>query len=116
MRKREHHDHNPVLGIGAFLIGFGLFMAIIMLDLFDLGDPREYIMWQTLVLFIGVISLFKGKIVSALILLLVGTYFLLPELNIEIPEFIDTIYWPVVIVIAGVAFIISGIFRRTRKL
>ena len=116
MRKRDHQDHNPVHGIGAFLITFGLFMAVIMLDLLNLGDPGEYIMWQTLVLFIGVISLFKGSIVSAIILLLVGTYFLLPELDIEIPEFIDIIYWPIAIVVAGLAFIISGISKRTRKL
>ena len=116
MRKRDHQDHNPVHGIGAFLITFGLFMAVIMLDLLNLGDPGEYIMWQTLVLFIGVISLFKGSIVSAIILLLVGTYFLLPELDIEIPEFINTIYWPIAIVVAGLAFIISGISKRTRKL
>ena len=115
MKDRRDREHNPALGVGAFLVAFGLFMAVIMFDLLGLGDPGEYMMWQILILFIGTISLFKGKVVGALILGIVGSYFLLPELNIELPELIETIYWPAAIVIAGVALVISGIFRRSHR-
>ncbi len=115
MKERDRREQNPIRGIGAFLIAFGFLLATVMLDLFNIGDPEEYMMWQVLVLFIGAISLFKGKIISAVILFMVGTYFILPELNIEIPEFVETIFWPAAIVIAGIGFIISGIFKKANN-
>lgn len=107
-------DRNPAWSIGAFLIAFGLLMGAVMLDVFNLGSPGEYIKWQILLLFIGTASLFSGKIGSAFILFAVGTYFLLPELDLFIPEFVDKFYWPAAIILVGLAFIIAGIFRKVR--
>lgn len=116
MRKDRHErNNNPLWGIGSFLIAFGLFMGLVMMDLLNMGEPSSYIKWQMLLLFIGVVSLFNGKIGEALILFAVGTYFLLPYLDIEMPEIIDNFYWPAAIILVGLGLIISGIVRKLRK-
>lgn len=107
-------DRSPALGLGGFLIAFGILMGAVILDVFNLGAPGEYVKWQILLLFIGTASLFSGKIGSAFILFAVGTYFLLPELDLFVPEFVDKFYWPAAIILVGLAFIIAGIFRKAR--
>jgi len=101
-------------GFGAFLIAFGLLIGAVMIDVLNLGSAGEYVKWQILLLFIGLVSLFSGKVGEAFILFVVGTYFLLPHLNIFIPEVIDTLYWPGAIILVGLGFIISGIVRKAR--
>ncbi|MEE4116755.1 MAG: DUF5668 domain-containing protein [Marinilabiliaceae bacterium] len=115
--KEKHEKRHPAWGFGAFLVAFGLLLGAVMLDILNLGTPGEYVKWQILLLFIGLISLFSGKLGEAFILFAVGTYFLLPDLDFFIPEYLDKFYWPAAIVIVGLGFIISGIIRSsTRKL
>jgi hypothetical protein len=102
-------------GFGAFLVAFGLLLGAVMLDILNLGTPGEYVKWQILLLFIGLISLFSGKFGEAFILFAVGTYFLLPDLDFFIPEYLDKFYWPAAIVIVGLGFIISGIIRSSSR-
>jgi len=115
--KKHRHDKNfnPLWGIGSFLIAFGLLMGLVIMDLLHLGDPSNYIKWQILLLFIGVVSLFNGKVGESLILFAVGTYFLLPHLDIVIPEIIDNFYWPGAIILVGLGLIISGLIRKIRN-
>jgi hypothetical protein len=108
-------NFNPLWGIGSFLVAFGLLLGVIMMDLLQLGEPSDYIKWQMLLIFIGLISLFNGKVGEALILFAVGTYFLLPYLNIEIPDFVDNFYWPGAIILVGLGLIVSGVVRKIRN-
>lgn len=101
-------------GFGAFLIAFGLLLAAVMMDVLNLGSPGEYIKWQILLLFIGMVSLFKGKVGESFVLFAVGTYFLIPTLDIFVPEAIEKFYWPAAIILVGLGFIISGIVRKAR--
>ena len=94
-----------------FLIAFGLLIAAVMLDVLNLGSASEYVQWQILLLFIGLVSLFSGKVGEAFILFVIGAYFLLPTLDIFVPELVDKFYWPGAIILIGLGFIISGIVR-----
>ncbi|MDX2414521.1 MAG: DUF5668 domain-containing protein [Bacteroidales bacterium] len=105
-------DKNPIWGFGAFLIAFGLLLAAVMMDVLNLGSPGEYIKWQILLLFIGMVSLFNGKVGESFVLFAVGTYFLIPKLDIFVPEAIEKFYWPAAIILVGLGFIISGIVRK----
>ena len=113
--RRCNKDRNPLWSIGSFLVAFGLLMGAIMMDLLHLGDPSDYIKWQILLVFIGMVSLFNGKIGEALILFAVGAYFLLPYLDIVLPEYIDNFYWPGAIIIVGVGLIVSGLIKKLRN-
>ncbi len=114
-KDRFNKNFNPLWGIGSFLIAFGLLLGVIMMDLLHLGEPSSYIRWQMLLIFIGAVSLFNGKIGEALILFAVGTYFLLPHLDIQLPEYIDNFYWPGAIILVGLGLIVSGSIRKLRK-
>ena len=112
---RQNRSRNPMWGFGTFLVAFGLLLAMVMTDLLHLGEPSEYVKWQILLIFIGVVSFFNGKVGEALILFAVGVYFLLPHLDIVLPEVLDNFYWPSAIIIVGVGLIISGLIRNLRK-
>lgn len=116
MKKHNHNrNHNALWGFGSFLIAFGLLLGVVMMDLLQLGDPSDYVKWQILLMFIGVIALFNGKLGEAAILFAVGIYFLLPHLNLELPEMLDNFYWPGAIILVGLGLIISGLIRNLRK-
>lgn len=109
MRVREH---NPGRSIGVFLIVFGLMMAAVIFDLLNLGDRDEYFRWQLLLIFIGLVSLFTRNMTGGLIMLSIGVYFLLPEMNCEMPYLVEKIYWPAAVVLLGLIMVVSGIVKR----
>lgn len=111
----KHSRRHPAWAFGSFLIAFGLLLGAVMLDILNLGTPGDYVKWQILLLFIGLISLFSGKFGEAFILFAVGTYFLLPDLDFFIPEYLDKFYWPAAIVLVGLGFIVSGIIKSTNS-
>ena len=108
-------DHNPAKSIGVFLIVFGLFLMAIFFDILNFGNPREYIRWQMFLIFIGFISLFSRNSVGGVIMIAIGSYFLLPELDFYVPELVEKVYWPSAIVLAGIVFVISGIVRKNKN-
>ena len=112
---RHNRKNNPLWGVGSFLVAFGLLLGLVMMDLLNLGEPSNYIKWQMLLIFIGTVSLFNGKIGEAMILFAVGIYFLLPHLDIELPDFLDNFYWPTAIILVGLGLIISGLVKNIRK-
>lgn len=112
MKTREH---NPARAIGVFLIVFGLMMAAVIFDVLNLGDRDEYFKWQLLLIFIGLISLFSRNVVGGIIMISVGLYFLLPEINWDLPYLFEEAYWPAAIIIVGVVLVISGIIKGSRK-
>lgn len=110
--------------IGSILFGIILVTAGILLLLLNSETGFHtikpiIISWQMLVILIGVLNLCKPEPASGLILLSVGTFFLLPRISKFLPdtltinpEFISN-YWPALIAIAGIAFMVNIIFRRT---
>lgn len=114
-RNMRERDHNPARSIGVFLIVFGLMMAAVIFDVLNFGDRDEYAKWQLLLIFIGLIVLFNRNVVGGLIMLSIGTYFLLPELNYHLPELYEEVYWPIAIVVLGLVFIVSGFIKRARR-
>ena len=107
---------NPLRGFGVFLISLGVFLLAGMLDLLSLGDPREYFRWEMILIFFGLWSLFDGKIIGAIGATSVGVWFLLDDLLIDLPPFVETLYWPGVIILIGLAFIVSSFSRRLRNI
>jgi hypothetical protein len=110
----KEHNKNPFVGIAKFLISLGLVMLIAKLDLLKLGTLSEYYTWEMLLIFFGVFSLVSLELVSSVILFAVGIYFLMPDMHIQLTPVYKEIYWPVVLVLAGVAFILRPLTKRLR--
>lgn len=105
---------NPFVGIAKFLIALGLVMIVAKLDLLRLGDIPEYFTWQMLLIFFGIWSLVGLELVSAVILFAIGIWFLMPEMAVQLTETYKNIYWPAVLVLAGVAFMLRPLNKSCK--
>jgi hypothetical protein len=113
MRNREHH---PRTGIGLFFIILGLALLIATNDLLHLGSIGNYFTWQTAMVFIGVLLFANLNFTGGVLLISGGVWFYLQDQYIVIPSLIKTIYWPAVIMLLGLSFIISSLVRRKKNI
>jgi len=116
MRNRDYRhlrnmEHHPRVGIGLFFIVLGVALLIATNDLLNLGSVSRYFTWETAMIFVGLLLLLNLQFTGGILLLAGGTWFLLDDIFIVIPDFVKTIYWPAVIVLIGLSFILSSFFK-----
>ena len=113
LRNREHH---PRVSIGIFFIVLGMALLVATNDLLDLGDVSSYFTWETAMIFIGVLLLLNLQFVGGLGLIAGGIWFLKDHIFIMSPETFNIYYWPAVIGLIGLAFILSSFFKKKKDL
>jgi hypothetical protein len=106
---REHH---PRVSIGLFFIVLGVALLVATNDLLNLGDVSRYFTWETAMIFIGVLLLLNLHFTGGLLLIAGGIWFLKDHIFLVSPEIFRNFYWPAVIVILGLSFILSSFFKR----
>jgi hypothetical protein len=109
LKEREHH---PRVGIGLFFIVLGIALLIATNDIFNLGSVSRYFTWETLLVFIGVLLLLNLHFTGGVLMIAGGIWFLLDDIFVVTPQIINTIYWPAVIVLIGLSFILSSFLKR----
>jgi hypothetical protein len=112
LRNREHH---PRISVGLFFIVLGLALLVATNDLLHWGSISRYFTWQTAMVFIGVLLLLNLNFMGGLLLIAGGVWFLQDEIFVFPPEIFKTFYWPAVIVIIGLSFILSSILKRNNQ-
>jgi hypothetical protein len=117
MRHRDYHhlrerEHHPRVGIGLFFIVLGIALLVATNDLLNLGSVSSYFTWETAMVFIGVLLLLNLQFTGGLLLIAGGIYFLQDNISIVSPEIFKTFYWPAVIVLIGLSYILSSFFKR----
>jgi uncharacterized membrane protein HdeD (DUF308 family) len=115
MKRKNHNTHNPGRSLGIFLIMMGIMSAVVIFDLFRLGEVDEYFKWQILLIFIGLLSLFNNSGLTGIAMIVAGTWFLLPETNLDLPELFFTLYWPAAFVLAGIVVMTGGILNKSKN-
>ena len=116
MKYRDQHystkmEHHPRLGIGLFFILLGVTLLIATNDLLHLGSISNYFTWETAMIFIGMLFLLNLHFTGGLLMIAGGTWFLLDDIFVVTPEIVKTIYWPAVIALIGLSFIISSVLK-----
>ncbi len=111
----KHGEHHPRVSFGIFLIVLGVALLVATNDLLNLGSVSRYFTWETVMIFIGLLLLLNLQFVGGLLLIAGGVWFLRDQLYLIPPDIFNTFYWPAVIVIIGLAFIISSLFKRKAK-
>jgi hypothetical protein len=106
---REHH---PRVSIGLFFIVLGVALLVATNDLLDLGGVSRYFTWETAMIFIGVLLLLNLHFTGGLLLIAGGIWFLKDHIFLITPETFRNFYWPAVIVILGLSFILSSLLKR----
>lgn len=117
MRHRDHYhlrekEHHPQVSIGLFFIVLGLALLVATNDLLNLGSVASYFTWQTLLIFIGILLLLNMRFTGGLLLIAGGVWFLLNDIYIVVPHIIKVTYWPAVIILGGLSFIIPALLKR----
>lgn len=108
--KKANHDG---IGFAVLLILAGGVFLLLNLDIIPAMYKPILISWQMLLVAIGVWSIFKRNYTSALILILVGLFFIYPELCVVLPaavpcaDFNVKTYWPLILIVVGVLLISS---------
>ena len=107
---QQHHRHSdsnkeklPLIGI--FLIGLGFIFLLRRMDLIPAFWIEIIISWQSLLIFVGLLNIFKSHDrFPGIILVLVGSVFLLPKI-VNIPLGLQHLTLPIVLISIG-AFIL----------
>jgi hypothetical protein len=112
---QRHREHQPIVGIGLFFIVLGLALLVATNDMLHLGSVKDYFTWETAMVFIGILLLLNLHFVPGLLLIAGGAWFIMDDYFGEIPAMVKTFYWPAVIMLLGISFIISSFFRKKNK-
>ncbi|MCI0522521.1 MAG: hypothetical protein L0Y37_02600 [Bacteroidales bacterium] len=111
----KEHNSNPFNGIAKLLISLGLVMLIARLDLFRLGEPSDYFAWEMLLIFFSIFNLLNLDLVFSVLLFAAGFWFLMPEMTLQLTPFYKSIYWPSVLVVLGIAFMLRPLTKRLKQ-
>jgi hypothetical protein len=115
----SHHrewEHHPRVSIGIFFIVLGVALLVATNDLLHLGSISSYFTWETAMIFVGVLLLLNLHFTGGLLLIAGGIWFLKDQILIIPPETFNTFYWPSVIGIIGLSFILSSLFKGKTKI
>ncbi|HVN58357.1 MAG TPA: DUF5668 domain-containing protein [Bacteroidales bacterium] len=111
-----HREPHPKISIGLFFIVLGLALLAATTDVLHLGSPARYFTWQTVLIFIGVLLLVNLHFTGGVLMIAGGFWFLLDQFySYDVPQYVRTLYWPGVIIVLGVAFIVSSLVKRHPK-
>jgi len=99
------------LGFGMVLMFIGLVFLGSNFGLIPLPLKSVIISWQMLLIFIGVINLFKRKLVSGVILVFVGGFFIIPKVFPVLDNNYQQNFWPLILIAAGIVIVLHRVFN-----
>ncbi len=102
----KHIAPNKRIYFGIFLITLGAFWILERLNIIPDFLDDILISWQMLLIGIGIFSLIGGNKTSGVILIIIGTFFIIPEIA-PIPYELRRIGWPLIIIGIGVVLLIT---------
>jgi hypothetical protein len=105
-------EHHPRVSIGIFFIVLGISLLVATNDLFHLGSVSDYFTWQTAMIFIGILLLLNLNFTGGILMIALGVWFLKDHIYFLTPEKFNIFYWPAVISLIGLSFILSSLFKR----
>lgn len=107
----KHNSSNKRIYFGLFLIAIGGFWILERLDLIPDFWDDILISWQMLLIAIGIFSIIGGNKTSGTILIVIGGFFLVPEIT-TIPYELRRIGWPLLIIGVGVILLVTHSRKR----
>jgi hypothetical protein len=108
----NYKEHHPRIGVGLFFIVLGAALLIATNDLFNIGSVSDYFTWETAMIFIGVLLMLNLNFTGGILLIAGGIWFLRDEIFMFTPDLFKTYYWPGIIALIGISFIVSSFFKR----
>lgn len=101
----ERGNGNKRFYFGIVLIIVGVIMILEKLNLIPDTVADLLISWQMLLVGIGFLALIGGNRTGGTIMIVIGGFFMVPEL-ITVPHEVRKLYWPLILVAIGVALLL----------
>ena len=105
---------NKRIYFGLFLIAVGAFWVMERLDLFPDFWQDILISWQMLLIGIGIFSIIGGNKTTGTILIVIGGFFLVPEVT-TIPYELRRVGWPLLIIGVGVILLVTQVGKKQKE-
>ncbi len=103
--KRSGRAH---LLLGIVLMFLGLFLIADLADIIPWRLRDFLFTWQALLIFLGIVFLSnKDKKGTGIILIAVGSFFLLPSI-IDVPNYWRSLFWPAMLILLGLVVIFGS--------
>ena len=110
MKNSNQQGYNKGIGFGLVLMLVGVVFLGLNFGLIPATMRHIIISWPMLLIFIGVIHLFKRKLISGVVLLFLGGFFIIPRVMPEIDQNFVHTYWPLLLIGAGFVILIQRLF------
>ena len=117
--QNRKNNNSIAIFIGAIFIVIGAILVLYNFDVIPWSVKRFFISWEMLLIAIGIYQFTIRNNVAGTILVLIGGFFILPELNYMLPDWLrinidlSKLYWPVLII--GVGVLIISIATKNKK-
>ena len=95
------------LGFGLVLMLIGIVFLGFNFGLIPYEFKRVIISWQMLLIFIGIIHMFKMRFVSGTVLIFVGGFFIIPKVFPGLDANFVHVYWPLLLIGAGIVILLQ---------
>jgi predicted membrane protein len=106
----KHHFYYP----GAILIVIGFLFLGRNVGWIDHSLFKVLFSWQMLLIVIGLCSFLHKHFIGGLVLIALGTYFILPHLNVWWAWDAQN-YWPLLIIVTGIVILVKKPFQKRNK-
>lgn len=115
MKKNENKVYgrrsNKGIAFGIALMIIGVIFLGTNFGLIPEKTKNIIISWQMLLIFLGVINIFKKKFTAAVTLILIGSFFMLPKIVVGLNQNFVHVYWPLLLIAAGMVILIQRIAK-----
>ncbi|HOO98902.1 MAG TPA: hypothetical protein PLV06_12535 [Bacteroidales bacterium] len=112
---KRHREHHPQVGFGLFLVLLGVSLLVATNDLLGLGEVRDYFTWESAMIFVGLLLILNLNFIGGTLLVAGGLWFWFDEIYGQMPELLKTVYWPGIIMLTGLIFIISSFVKKGKQ-
>ena len=97
------------LGFGLVLVLIGVVFLGFNFGLIPMKLKTVIISWQMLLIVIGTVNLFKRHIISGVVLVFVGGFFIIPKVIPEMDGNFVHVYWPLLLIGGGIVILLQRV-------
>lgn len=97
------------LGFGLLLMLIGVLFLGFNFGLIPASLENVIFSWPMLLIFIGLINLFRRHVISGVVLIFVGGFFIIPRIVPGLDGQFVHIYWPLLLIAAGIVILLQRV-------
>jgi len=111
MKNPSPSSSSKGLGFGLVLMFIGVLFLADNFNLISFPLTRVIFSWQMLLIIIGLVNLFKQRLIPGVVLIFIGGFFIIPKVFPAIDAQFIHIYWPLLLIGAGIVILLQRVLK-----